>query len=96
MRDDYIQHNPFFKDGKQGFIDGVTTWNLEHPKAKLEVRRTTVENDLVIVHARVVEPGQPDQADIEIFRIHDGLIAEHWDVVQDVPPLSHANENGMF
>jgi predicted SnoaL-like aldol condensation-catalyzing enzyme len=46
----------------------------------------------------VVEPGKPDnpgRALADFFRLVDGRIVEHWDVIQDVPTES-ANDNGMF
>jgi predicted SnoaL-like aldol condensation-catalyzing enzyme len=40
-------------------------------------------------------PGTSGRAIADIYRMQDGKIAEHWDVVQDVPATA-ANQNGMF
>jgi predicted SnoaL-like aldol condensation-catalyzing enzyme len=50
----------------------------------------------VVEHTHVtIEPGTRGNAVIDIFRVQDGLIAEHWDVIQEVPAESR-NDNGMF
>ena len=47
--------------------------------------RAFVDDDHVIVHYHVRRwPGDTGWAVIDIFRVEDGLIAEHWDVMQDV------------
>lgn len=54
------------------------------------------EGDFVVVHHYARRnPGDRGEAFIDIFRIKDGKIIEHWDVIQAVPEHS-ANENGMF
>lgn len=40
-------------------------------------------------------PGERGQAVVDLFRVQDGKIVEHWDVLQDVPATS-ANDNTMF
>jgi predicted SnoaL-like aldol condensation-catalyzing enzyme len=50
----------------------------------------------VIAHVHGIrEPGQRGTAIVEIFRLEDGKIVEHWDVMQQVPETS-ANPNSMF
>jgi predicted SnoaL-like aldol condensation-catalyzing enzyme len=54
------------------------------------------DGDYVIAHTHVVlEPGTPGLSAIDIMRIEDGLIAEHWDAIQPVPETSQ-NGNTMF
>jgi predicted SnoaL-like aldol condensation-catalyzing enzyme len=49
-----------------------------------------------VVHVHVARwEGDPGLAVIDIFRVENGLIAEHWDVIQEVPALP-LNPNGMF
>ena len=55
------------------------------PDAVHDVKRAFVDGDHVTVHYHVRRwPGDSGWAVIDIFRIEDGLIAEHWDVMQDV------------
>ena len=52
--------------------------------------------DYVIVHVHAVrEPGTRGNAIIDIFRLENGKVVEHWDVIQPVPEKA-ANNNGMF
>jgi predicted SnoaL-like aldol condensation-catalyzing enzyme len=50
----------------------------------------------VILHVHSVrEKGARGRAIVDIFRLENGKIVEHWDVVQDIPEKV-ANANGMF
>ena len=60
-----------------------------------DIRRVIAENDLVVVHYLLkMSPDDLGQAVVDIFRVEDGRIVEHWDVLQPVPAES-ANTNGM-
>ena len=85
MAPGYIQHNQMAEPGRDGlkrFLDMIR----EHtPEAVHDIKRALVDGDHVTVHYHVRRwPGDPGWAVIDIFRIEDGLIAEHWDVMQDV------------
>jgi predicted SnoaL-like aldol condensation-catalyzing enzyme len=57
--------------------------------------RVIAEGDLVVVHFRREHANGP-VATMEIFRIQDGQIAEHWAVTQPIPPADkERNSNGM-
>jgi predicted SnoaL-like aldol condensation-catalyzing enzyme len=94
--DDYIQHNPLGSDGAEGFV-AWATWRLgQCPHYRVEFKRTIAEGDLVVAHTHHIdEPGSRGVAVIDIFRIADGRLVEHWDVIQPVPEESR-NANGMF
>ena len=50
----------------------------------------------MILHVHAVrEPGERGGAIVDIFRLENGKIVEHWDVVQTIPEKA-ANSNGMF
>jgi predicted SnoaL-like aldol condensation-catalyzing enzyme len=94
--DEYRQHNPFAGDGPQAFIDFVTAYTTEHPELRVEFKRCIAEGDLVVVHCNIkLKPEERGDAVMDIFRLADGKIVEHWDVVQPVPEQS-ANDNTMF
>jgi predicted SnoaL-like aldol condensation-catalyzing enzyme len=66
------------------------------PQPKWEVVRTIAEGDLVFVHARYIAgPGAAEIAIAEIFRVRDGKLTEHWDVISG-PPDRVINPNSRF
>jgi predicted SnoaL-like aldol condensation-catalyzing enzyme len=94
--DRYIQHNPEAADGPEAFIGFVKWLRSEYPRLTLEIKRVIAEGDLVATHSHLIlEPGKPGRALADFFRLENGKVVEHWDVVQDVPSKS-ANPNGMF
>ena len=92
----YIQHNPVAADGPEGLKAFIGFLRAKFPNAKSEIKRVFAEGDYVILHVHAVrEPGTRGRAIIDIFRLENGKIVEHWDVAQDVPEKA-ANSNGMF
>ena len=86
MREDYVQHNPRGRDGREAFIQMFEGFFERAPDLSLDVKRALAEGDLVALHSHFkLSPGEKGSAVVDIFRIEDGLIAEHWDVVQAVP-----------
>ena len=92
----YVQHNPNVPDGIEAFKGLVTLLKEKFPNSRSEIKRAVAEGDLVMLHVHSVrEPGQRGRAIVDIFRLEDGKIVEHWDVIQDVPEKA-ANTNTMF
>jgi len=92
----YVQHNPNAADGPAGFKGFVQFLKDKFPQSRSEIKRTFAEGDYVIVHVHAVrEPGTRGSAIIDIFKLENGKIVEHWDVVQPIPEKA-ANTNGMF
>jgi predicted SnoaL-like aldol condensation-catalyzing enzyme len=92
--DVYIQHNPTLPDGKQALIDACKKWFKGQPKEKIDIQHIAADGNLVFIHTRSHE-GSKTFSVIDIFRIEDGKIVEHWDVGQAVPEKS-ANSHPMF
>jgi predicted SnoaL-like aldol condensation-catalyzing enzyme len=94
--DRYIQHNPDAADGPEAFIGYVKWLRSEHPHLKLEIKRVIAEGDMVATHSHLIlEPDHPGRALADFFRLENGKVVEHWDVIQEVPETT-ANPNGMF
>ena len=93
LSEDYIQHNPYVATGRQGFIDSLTGW-LSSVDVSFEIVRVISENDYVVLHVRQTNNSKIASL-IDILRIENGKIAEHWDVIQDVPQQM-AQDSGMF
>ena len=92
----YRQHNPLVKDGPEGLREFIDFLRTNAPQAHSEIIRCFAEGDYVILHVHSIrQPGTRGRAIIEIFRLENGLIDEHWDVIQEIPADS-ANPNGMF
>ena len=92
----YIQHNPTVADGSLPFIDFVNGYVAKYPHLKVDIKRVIAEGNLVVTHV-LITTDEKDRglAAMDIFRLENGKIVEHWDVVQPVPDKP-ANENGMF
>lgn len=92
----YIQHNPGAPDGPEGFKRLVTLLKEKFPNSHNEIKHVFADGDYVILHVHSVrEPGTRGRAIVDIFRLENGKIVEHWDVIQDIPEKS-ANTNTMF
>ena len=92
----YIQHNPTAPDGIEGFKAFIAMRKEKFPNAKSEIKRVLAEGDFVMLHVHGVrEPGERGVAIVDIFRLENGKIVEHWDVIQPIPEEA-SNPNGMF
>ncbi|WP_298283567.1 nuclear transport factor 2 family protein [Novosphingobium sp.] len=96
LGDHFIQHNPTMPDG----LAGLERWvrNVPPPIADAmqhRIARVLVDGDMVILHVKVSLTAMPDSAIVDMFRLENGKIVEHWDVIQPVPS-EHLHGNGMF
>ncbi|AQS61363.1 hypothetical protein AGRHK599_LOCUS1707 [Rhizobium rhizogenes] len=96
VADSYKQHNPNVPDGKKPFVDYFTGFFKENPQSRARIVRSATDGDLVYLHIHSTEKeGDRGTAIVDIFRVTDGKITEHWDVIQPVPETA-ANNNTMF
>jgi predicted SnoaL-like aldol condensation-catalyzing enzyme len=92
----YTQHNPGAADGPEGLKGFVAFLKDKFPNNRSEIKRIFADGDYVIVHVHAVrEPGTRGNAIVDIFKLENGKVVEHWDVVQPIPEKP-ANNNGMF
>jgi predicted SnoaL-like aldol condensation-catalyzing enzyme len=92
----YIQHNQNAADGAEGLKKFILFLRDRHPQSHSEIRRVFAEGNYVILHVHAVrDPGTRGMAVIDIFRLEQGKIVEHWDVHEDILERP-ANANGMF
>ncbi|MBO9126263.1 MULTISPECIES: nuclear transport factor 2 family protein [Rhizobium/Agrobacterium group] len=92
----YTQHNPLAEDGPEGFRKFIALLREKFPKSRSEIKQSFVDGDYVVLHVHSVrEPGTRGNAIIDIFKLENGKIVEHWDVVQPIPEKA-ANTNTMF
>ena len=92
----YIQHNPGAQDGIEGFKAFLAFLRDKFPNSHSEIKKVFAEGDYVILHVHAVrEPGTRGNAIIDIFKLENGKVVEHWDAVQPIPETAQ-NTNGMF
>jgi predicted SnoaL-like aldol condensation-catalyzing enzyme len=77
----YIQHSAHIEPGREGLFNLVKS---APPNLKYEPGAIVAEGDLVILHGRFSGIGRPvNWIAADIVRIKDGILVEHWDVLQD-------------
>lgn len=91
----YKQHNPLVKDYPEGLKEFIGFLKDNYPQARSEIKRVIAEDDYVVLHVHSIRSPNLERAIIEIFRLENGKIEEHWDAIQEIPETS-ANSNGMF
>jgi predicted SnoaL-like aldol condensation-catalyzing enzyme len=78
---DYIQHSAHIQPGRDGLFNLIRS---APPTLKYEPGVIAAENDYVIVHGRFSGNGRPrNWIAADVVRVADGVLAEHWDVLQD-------------
>jgi predicted SnoaL-like aldol condensation-catalyzing enzyme len=73
----------------------LTQWLTNQPKTVVDFQKVVADGDLVILHIKAKSFSGKDLSLIDMFRLKNGKIAEHWDVMQEVPDQS-ANPHPMF
>ena len=85
VHEGYIQHNPIIADGRENALKWLEPV-FSKQDAEIQVRRVLVDGDFATVQIiGRMSPEDPGSAIINIFRLEDGLIVEHWDVTQAMP-----------
>jgi predicted SnoaL-like aldol condensation-catalyzing enzyme len=78
---DYIQHSAHIEPGRDGLFNLIKSLP---PTLKYEPGTIVAGGDFVIVHGRFSGFGLPvNWIAADIVRINDGILIEHWDVIQD-------------
>jgi predicted SnoaL-like aldol condensation-catalyzing enzyme len=97
--DDYIQHNPQITNGTAGL---KASFDAFFPEGSwVQLRHAVADRDLVFTHSQALAPWDDQNNEFtgvavgDLFRVVDGKIVEHWDVIQPVPATT-ASGNSMF
>jgi predicted SnoaL-like aldol condensation-catalyzing enzyme len=92
----YVQHNPHAPDGVADSVKALTGFVAQFPQMHLDIKRVLADGDLVVTHGLMkLTPTERGTAVVDILRLDNGKIVEHWDVAQPVPE-DPANNNTMF
>ena len=95
--DSYLQHNPMLPDGVSGFMNGVKKMAEQGVVMKLDKLHMVLgQGNFVLGISEGSLAGKP-YAYYDLFRVENGKLAEHWDVMSEIPPKSEwKNNNGKF
>lgn len=89
----YKQHNPRIADGSAAIARLIPTLTA----LTYEPGMAVAEGDLVMVHGRYTGWGPKPMVAVDIFRLKDGKVVEHWDVLQEeISAADTASGNAMF
>jgi predicted SnoaL-like aldol condensation-catalyzing enzyme len=92
----YTQHNPEIADGRDGLAAFIRELTTQFPDFTVKVIRSMAEGDLVAAHVYATRaPGDRGVVSMDMFRLENGRLVEHWDVIQEIPETA-ANSNGML
>lgn len=92
----YLQHNPGAGNGPEAFVAFATGFVNAYHTLRFDFKRFIAEGNLVNEHSHMtLDPADRGTAVMDMFRLENGKIVEHWDVLQQVPAQS-ANNNTMF
>ena len=92
---DYIQHNPAVADGSVALKNAVKQWFNGAKKEKIDVQHLAADGDLVFLHIKNTRTAGETNAIVDIFRLKNNKIVEHWDVIQEVPKAT-VSKHPMF
>ena len=95
MSKDFVQHNPTIADGPEGvkhLVQMLASQGVS--KQKIEFKHVVADGDVVILHSRYEMAGN-EWRFIDIYRVENGKLAEHWDAMMQMPD-KRANSNPMF
>ena len=91
--ENYVQHNPQIPNGREALKQLISGGG----NMKYEMGLVVADGDFVMVHARITGFGPKPLIAVDIFRVKEGKLAEHWDVLQEeVSAENTASKNSMF
>ena len=92
----YIQHSAYAEDGFEGVAAFARKFKADFPRHRYEVKKVIAEGNFVVLHLHGINGLSPHgEQVVDIFRVKNGKVCEHWDVIQPIPPDS-SNPNGTF
>ncbi len=83
VKEDYIQHNPGPGPGRDNLMRAFGEKFQKNPDFHLHVQFMIAEGDKVAVYLKTKgRSGKTRGRVVDIYRLEDGMLAEHWDVLQ--------------
>lgn len=87
---DYIQHNRDIPQGRDALQQLVSNLSKD---VYYEPGFIVAQDDLVAIHGRIRGWAEVPQIVVDIFRVENGKLAEHWDVLQNEAPVNTAHND---
>jgi predicted SnoaL-like aldol condensation-catalyzing enzyme len=92
----YDQHNPQIKDGLSGLGEAIQYLTSQNNMFKYTKLHKVLGEGNFVLTVSEGEWGGKTHAFYDLFRVKNGKIVEHWDVIQEIPTEGLAHNNGMF
>jgi len=93
---DYIQHSSLAEPGREALKAWLDARRADSPQSRQILHRMLADGDHVVAHIELYRwPGDRGMAVMDMYRIANDRVAEHWEVIQEIPehPI---NSNSMF
>jgi predicted SnoaL-like aldol condensation-catalyzing enzyme len=85
LHEDFLSHNPGVRGAGRAAFGEYLRGSKWLRTSKITVKRVLADADHVAVHTHIDTGQGAGLATVDLFRVRDGRIAEHWDVVQQIP-----------
>lgn len=97
MQDDYMQHNATVEDGKEGFKRFLERFFQMDPHMEIIKIFENAEDEVAVFFKCTCRANGMINKVVDIYRLKDGKLAEHWDVVEhNVTEISELNGRSIF
>lgn len=96
LHDHYKQHSPLVKDGKAGLLEALAYLKQQPLPAERTspIVRTIADGDFVMLHMHVAFMGK-SVAVVDLYRLEEGKLAEHWDAMEEQPASMTDGTSGI-
>lgn len=85
VKEDYIQHNPGVEQGRDALMKAFRQKFIKDPTFHLDIKMLIEDDNLIAVYLKNVDTdGKTKCRVVDIYRMENGMLAEHWDVLQPV------------
>jgi predicted SnoaL-like aldol condensation-catalyzing enzyme len=93
---DYVQHSTAASGGREGLRAFLDDRRAGFPEVDIRIKGSFADGDFTIFQIHTIRhPGDPGMSIVDIFRMADGKVKEHWEVVQEIP-VTLPHDNGIF
>ena len=92
----YIQHNPLVGDGLEGLAAFAAQLAADGQSMVYDEVHRVIGSGNFVASLSKMRLGDTDMAVIDLFRLEDGLIVEHWDVMEEITPKETWVNSGKF